>query len=555
VTALALPTATPETATGPLSVFHDLADWCEELAAAATAVRFPTSRWAQDPVGFSHEVLGATPWWRQVEILEAVRDHDRVTVRSGHKVGKSNTAALLALWFYCSFEDARVLLTSTTARQVEDILWRELKKVRARGFRATGHRIDPEPHELARSGMKSDDFRQILGFTAKQPEAVAGVSGANLLYIVDEASGVPDVIFEAIEGNRAGGVNARLVLFSNPTKTSGEFYRSHSREKRDLYKAIVVSSEETPNCTGGTPIPGLASPGWVAEKEREWGRSSALFKVRVLGEFASESSNAVLPLSLVDAAVSVWESAVGEGRLHVGVDVARSGSDESIVAIRRGFKVLGLHVVQLPPGAHASPQWASMFCEAVLAIIDEYRHPREQRPLVKIDAIGVGEPVFQTLFAVQRFSALVEAVSVTAYDYAPRSLADRYERVRDCLWFGLRDWMREGGALPDDNKLQAELVAPDTIIIASGRQKVTSKDEIRDALGRSPDRADAVALSVWNPILFEPPTDNENDPPPPARAEGEAVTYWQPPTDDAGDDSIDPYGGGIDAYGDQGGYR
>src|SRR5690606_31880088 len=140
-------------------------------------------------------------------------------------------AGLLAHWFYGSFDDARVIMTSTTARQVDQILWREVKMLRARSGwcvackrgnqrRREENPINPEliarpcqhsalirevPGELARTGMKSADFREIVGFTAKEAEAVAGISGRNLLYIVDEASGVAQAIFEAIEGNRAGG--------------------------------------------------------------------------------------------------------------------------------------------------------------------------------------------------------------------------------------------------------------------------------------------------------------------------------------------------------------
>src|SRR5215831_7226662 len=95
-------------------------------------VQFPSPKYARNPSAFFREILGVEPWSRQVDILEAIRDHDRVAVCSGHKVSKSHSAAGIALWFYCSFKDARVVLTSTTARQVDQILWRELRMLRAR---------------------------------------------------------------------------------------------------------------------------------------------------------------------------------------------------------------------------------------------------------------------------------------------------------------------------------------------------------------------------------------------------------------------------------------
>ena len=171
--------------------------WGAAFLAAATALgsadtkaeeRWPSPRYQSDPVAFFREVLGVEPWEKQVEICEAVRDHKRVAVASGHKVSKSHTDAGIALWFYCSFPDARVVMSSVTSRQVDQILWRELRMMRARSKRE----IDGDMHELARSGFKAPDFREIVGFTAREAEAVAGISGSNLLYILDEASGIPE---------------------------------------------------------------------------------------------------------------------------------------------------------------------------------------------------------------------------------------------------------------------------------------------------------------------------------------------------------------------------
>jgi hypothetical protein len=281
----------------------DLSIGLRTLVQRATGVRFPSAKWRREPVGFFREVLGFEPWARQIEIVEAVRDYPRVAVCSGHKVGKSACIAGLALWFFCSFQDARVILSSTTARQVDQILWRELRMLRARSGRCLACKLEdpdgraipvPCPHsavidgdqgELARTGLKSGDFREIVGFTSREAEAVAGISGSNLLYLVDEASGVPDLIFEAIEGNRAGG--AKLVLMGNGTKNSGEFFEAFT-SKQAHYKTIRVSSETTPNVMRGeVVIPGLATSEWIAEKRLEWGEESALYRVRVRGEHAT----------------------------------------------------------------------------------------------------------------------------------------------------------------------------------------------------------------------------------------------------------------------------
>ena len=108
-----------------------LADALRARLELATTIRFPSPRYADDPLGFCREILGVELWSRQIDIMLAVRDHDRVAVKSGRRVSKSHSIAILALWWYCTRDDARVILSSTTARQVDAILWRELAKIRS----------------------------------------------------------------------------------------------------------------------------------------------------------------------------------------------------------------------------------------------------------------------------------------------------------------------------------------------------------------------------------------------------------------------------------------
>jgi len=313
----------------PLKTFAgDLRAHLAPALRLATSVSWPSPKYRDRPTAFFRDVLGVEPWARQVEVIEAVRDHKRVAVKSGHKVSKSHTAAGIALWFWCSFDDARVVMTSTTSRQVDDILWRETRMMRARAglcvtckaaneehadARARGELVeDVEPPcvhsamiggeigDMARTGLKSDDFREIKGFTAREAEAVAGISGRHLLYILDEASGIKPEIFEAIEGNRAGG--ARVVMFSNPTKTSGEFFDAFNSKER-FYSTHTISSEETPNATYGDDderaIPGLATREWIEEKKQEWGEDSALYAVRVKGEFVELEEGKVFSIHAI----------------------------------------------------------------------------------------------------------------------------------------------------------------------------------------------------------------------------------------------------------------
>lgn len=478
---------------------------------------FPLVAYQRDPVGFARDVMGYVPcrtveeieraltadakakilWEKQIEILEAAANHPRVAVASGHKISKSHTAAILTLWFYCCFDQARVVLSSVTARQVDRILWRELRMLRAHSKET----IPGKMGELARTGLVSSDFREAFGFTARDAEAVAGISGKNLLYVLDEASGIEQLIFDAIEGNRAGG--ARLVMFSNPTQTSGEFFEAFN-EKKGFYHCIRVSSEETPNAvTGRTLIAGLAGREWIDEKRREWGEESPLYKVRVKGEFVLNEEGRVVSLHLIGQCEQRWFDAAGEGRLQIGIDPAGPGlgGDESAYVVRRGQKVLAIVAMR---GLTEEGHLANL-----LGIIKEHARPREPEPLITVDREGaVGAAVYGTLRAYAEANdgkpGGFELHGIRSSERARRE-PKIYERIRDELWMNLARWLKDGGAIPEDSKLAKELHLPAWESTITGRLRVTPKDELRKLLERSPDRADALALAVWEPIAHAAP--------------------------------------------------
>ena len=467
--------------------------------APKAAKKTPSAEARRDPVVFAEEVGGLRVWKRQAEFLRAARDHDRVTVTSGHKTGKSTSFAILAWWFTSDPEHrpaARVPMTSASARQVKKILWREVRAFWRRAA-ARGYDLGPEPALDPETGVQWDDGREIFGFTSRDPEKAAGVSGAHLLFLLDEASGISEEIFEAIEGNRAGG--ARIVLASNPTQQSGEFFASH-HEKRRFYRALTISSEEA--AAVEPPIPGLATKAWIAEKREEWGSESPLYKVRVGGRFADTSDDAVIGLALVLDAVERGRGEIApedaDERLVVGFDVARFGDDETILAPRRGRWMYPL----LPVAKGDGPDTAA---RAIIALADAklLRLPQEL-PLFAVDANGVGASVFDALARRED----CEVVAVNTAEAADAS--DDYINLRAELHFAFKEWLKQGGALPDDARLQSELVAPRYAVDGKNRIKVESKDDLRKRLRRSPDRADAALLSL---CAVTDPFANVGDPP------------------------------------------
>lgn len=448
------------------------------------------SRTKVDPATFALETLGIRPWERQVEILNAVVEHDRVAVRSGHKVGKSTTAAILALWFVTTYPRARVVLTSASSRQVRSILWKEIRRLYLGARKPLGGRLSTDPN----TGLQYPDGREIVGFSTDEPEKFTGISGENILFLPDEASGISEEIFDALEGNRAGG--AKLVMFSNPTRTVGSFYEAFTT-KRDFYHLHHVSSLESPNVAEGKRvIPGLATLEWAEEKLLEHGEGSPFYQVRVLGNFPPEGENTIIGLHLVEAARSRHAETPEEGKLRLGLDVARFGDDESILQPLRGDLAL--------PCVAERKQDGVQIAGRVMEWLERYRQRTGYTLPVdaKIDEIGVGASVVDHLKHSNRARDLgVRVVPVNVATAATSSPSDgpAFAKLRDQIWFATRDWLAGSGAIPDDPRLEAELVAATYGFDSQGRYKVESQEDIKKALGRSPDGANALGLAIYDP--------------------------------------------------------
>lgn len=427
-------------------------------------------------------------WWGQDCILDAVATSQRVAVRSGHKVSKSTTAAGLALWFVDCFDDTpRAILTAPSSRQVRSIIWKEIRRRYREARRPIGGRLN----QLPDLGLQFSDGREIVGFSTDQPERMAGISGARLMFIVDEASGVDESIYEAIEGNRAGGTNgALLLLFSNPTQTSGTFFDAfHGRASG--WRTLHLSSEDAAQVEG---IPGLARQAWIDEKRAEWGTDSPLFQVRVLGNFPAQASNSVVSLALVEAAVARWAALAGVGPLVLGVDPARFGDDQTVIQPRRGLKAYRpVRVSQFDEQAVA---------DMVLQVARDMRQPLDGPVRVHVDGHGVGSGVISIL---RPAAARREIILVDVRSGDPSDSPDEFNNLRTQMAFGVAQWLRDGGALPDDGQLHADLVTPLFSFDDRNRRKVEKKDQIKARLGRSPDSGDALALAVYTPAGSDVP--------------------------------------------------
>jgi hypothetical protein len=500
------------------------------IAASSDAPEWPSPIYADRPVEYARDVLRVRDERtgdlvpveflpEQARVLQALAvPNARVTVKTAHKFGKDFLASVAACWFLNTYPGARVQITAPTDKQVNGITWREVT------MRVRDARIPVcEPQEigqLARTGIvRRSDLGEIKGFTARTAEAVAGISGAHILYIITEASGVADPIFTAIRGNLAGA-DARVLLISNPTQTSGFFFDSSHKNAKQWtcfqYSAWqIVESQER----AGMFVGGLATRAWCEECLEAWGKDDPRYRVRVLGEDVELEEDKVVQFELVSSAQSRWDETpvLDTDVLHVGVDPAWGGRDKTGVCLRRGRKVLSVR------------RWSEADfdrnAELVLQEVFGELRPREEGCVIKVDCGGEGWRLRDALLvALRRWDPTGLRVRVHRIDFGWSTLRpESYLRLRDDLWFGSRQWLFDGGAIPTDEQLEEDLLAPKYRQDVRGRSSVESKDELRKRLGRSTDSGDAFVLAVWSKGEVkgvEPPP-----PPPPSVYESPAAVF------------------------------
>jgi hypothetical protein len=476
----------------------------------------------KDPVWWINKVLAANLWSAQKSIIESVRDNPRTTVRSCHGIGKSFLAGNTALWFLYTFPYSIILTTAPTWRQVEKLVWKEIRSSVRKARIELGGELAKKSPELQ---IVQDEW-VALGLSTNQPDRFQGFHARHLLVIIDEAAGVKEDIHEAVEGVLTSG-HCRLLHLGNPTLIGGAFYRSH----RDPdWSKFHIAAWDTPNFTefgiteadlesgawrdkspknpDGTfnwPYPYLITPEWAAGRLKAWGKNHPAYQARVAGNFPTQGERNVIPLAWIEAAMARWGEVEGQGSYVLGVDVARYGQDLTVIAPRQGRKVYPLQVLSGKDNVEVAGE-----------SLKASRMVRAKH--IKVDVIGLGAGVVDILKAE---NAPVAAVNVaTASNVLDDEGNKVYANLRAELWWALREELDpknpEPLALPPDEDLLGDLAAPTYTINRKGAIQIEEKEDTKKRLGHSPDRADAVMLtfapayehSEWFPPIDEPAPDS-----------------------------------------------
>ena len=472
-------------------------------------------QYTADPLGYAKSVLGVTWWAKQQEIALSVRDNPRTLVKAAFGVGKTHVSGGLVNWFFDTFPGSVIPTLAPTGHQVKDLLWKEIRV----------QRRTPPPCDVLQLRDPNNPDHYAVGFSPKKDvasdelgaQAAQGFHAEHLLFVMDEAAGVREEIWQAVEGVAVGGHN-RVLAIGNPLVASGPFFEA-ARSGR--WNVVTVSALEHPNIIAGLagkpePYPGAVSLAWLLDRLEDpywvevsdpsavnafefppgsgnWYSPLPIGEAKILGLFPSMATTTVWSMTQLELARQRNLSWADEDPLEFGLDVARFGDDMTVLHCRRG------------PCSLAHRGWkhqdnmsiAGLVKNMVLDIWDHYDKPRV---IIRVDTsgghgTGPADALRETLVGLE----IIRIVDVSASEAADEP--EKYINRRSELWFAAAERGRQGNL--DLSRLDrrvadvliAQLTAPKFKYDSQGRRVVEGKDETKRRIRRSPDDADAFNLA------------------------------------------------------------
>lgn len=441
--------------------------------------------YADHPVEFVEDMLHVKPDAQQAAILNSVAQNQMTSVRSGHGIGKTAVEAWLIIWFEATRPFPKIPCTAPTQHQLFDILWAEVNKW-LRGNKALEREIVWTKEKVYMKKYPEEWFA--VARTASKPDALQGFHADDILYIIDEASGVDDRVFEPVLGSMSTP-GARLLMCGNPTQLSGFFYDSHHKN-RASYSTFHVDGRNSPR----------VSQDFIDTIVNMYGEDSDVFRVRVAGDFPRQEDDVFIPLPLVEKSVMTdWTEPEHPTLLRIGCDVARFGNDKTVIGYKLDEKVVFYKKRQ----GQDTMKTADDIIELGEWLMRRYRY-KKAIPIT-VDDSGVGGGVVDRLRQIQRNDSArfwwVDVVPVVFgqrinHDFYHDSTTYMMSVVKKLLMPHTEDGLPKPVELilPDDNDLIGQLSTRKYAMTEQSKIRVESKDAMKKRGLSSPDEADCVLL-------------------------------------------------------------
>ena len=456
----------------------------EDIAAVAEYEHDPLG-YASDAFRWGHGELadytGPRTW--QADAFRRIGDHLqdpgtrhkplRIAVSSGHGIGKSAFIGMAISWAMSTCDDCRVVVTANTENQLRTKTWPEIAKWSRLSLTRGWWNVPAMSIYSSEPGRDKSWRADAIAWSENNTEAFAGLhnKGKRIVLVMDEAAAIADKVWEVSEGALTDEDTEIIWLaFGNPTRNTGRF-RECFRRYRHLWQTLQIDSRTVE----GT------NKEYLDELVTTHGEDSDIVKIRVRGQFPSQSVKQFISSKDVDAAFDrhLDLRAYGFAPKILTLDNAWEGDDEGVIGLRQGlrFQILA---------TFAKNDNDIDIAQKLAALEDEH-----EADAVFVDA-GYGTGVVSAGKTMKRNWRLVWFAGESA---DPGCLNKRAE-----MWKLARDWLKEGGAIPPDQVLSDELSAPETVSRLDGKIQIESKRDMKARGLPSPNRADSLVLSFAFPV-------------------------------------------------------
>ncbi len=426
-------------------------------------------RWQLEELAWLTEQLEADP-------VRVIRTADA----AAHGVGKSAKMSWMLQWGMATFPDTRAVATAGTEAQLHSKLRPEFRFWFQNSVVRDWFDLKAETFKSLAPGHE-DSWRLDFHVWSDVSEASAGLHnrGKRTIFAVDEASQLPQAVYDTFEGALTDAGTERLFFTSsNTTRNEGPFFEAVEGKQRSRWHVRRIDGERDSD---------LTDKEWIRDAIATYGEDSDFVKVRIRAQFPSMGVSSFISRNDVDEATRREAVSNAFDPLIMGVDVAAGGEDESIIAFRSGLDARSRPLISLR--IPDLMQLASRVAEIVA---------REKPDGVMVDATGLGLGVYHRLMQLNiGLSCTLVGVNFGA---APIGYAPFGERVLCAnraveLWANMRAWLRNGGAIQNDPDLAAQLAQREYAYRANGALELERKRDMKKRGLSSPDRADALALT------------------------------------------------------------
>jgi len=420
----------------------------------------------RDPILAMNQLFQVVPDSQQTElILAAHKSGSRVAVKSAQGAGKTSTLVWLTLYFLLTLEDCRVLITSPSYQQLSRVFHSEILKWHSKMPIVFKDFFEITKEKVSIKG-KPFQMANLVTASADNEESLQGGHAENYVILADEASAIDENIFDVLQGTLGTGGGGRFIMTANPIRNSGRFYEVFSKGS-SLWHRITFSAFNSAQI----------NKSWISEMAEFYGEDSDRYKVRVLAEFPRASEEQFIPVDIVEQSMGRYINPQGYFGYQkvMGVDIARFGSDSTVLIIRQGPKVIDYK------------EYKGLDTTEVASMVVDYYNLHKPSGIY-IDAIGIGAGVYDQC---KNFGLPVIEIVVSNRSSDPK----QYFNLRSQLWGEMRQWLHNEADIPDSHDLMTQLCGMTYSYNAKLQVQLANKKDMKKQGLSSPDIADALSLT------------------------------------------------------------